>query len=127
MNSNIIKVLISAAIFIGLQLTAYSLPETIYGTGGKTVNPNGTVKYCPNPPSHLCAKIGYAMSGNSSYPDLLEAYGPTGTLLETREVDIISVGSGNLSVTVDEGPIHGGSINSDVIDIEEEREYYPEH
>jgi hypothetical protein len=93
----------------------YSLPETVYGSGGKSVRPDGSIILCPIPNSELCAKFGENMSGNTNYPDLLEVYGPTGNLLETREVDVISVGSDNQSINYWSGPLHTGSVNSNII------------
>jgi hypothetical protein len=109
---SIIKVLAVASIFFGLQLSANAMVEIIKGSGGKVIQPNGTVTYCPNQSSATCAKIHTGISGNPNYPDLLDVYGPTGGVLETRDVILISIGTDNQSVTVEDGGLHnGGSIS----------------
>lgn len=104
MKTLLMKILVVASLFLGMQLSASAISEYISGTGGKEIKPDGTVTYCPtSQPSSICAKIETETSGDPIYTDLLKIYGSTGVVIATHKVNLISIGTGNESITVEDG------------------------
>lgn len=112
MKTFIKKILIVATLLLGMQLSASAMAEVIVGKGGKVVDTvHGTVTYCPDDATTACAYLTPGASNNQQYVDKLEILGPTGEVLETHVVNVISIGTGNQSITVEDGGIYqGGSI-----------------